>query len=140
MSKKQFVLIMTDTQRLDMVSCYQDVGIKTPNIDALAAEGVKFNKAYTVQPVCGPARSAIFTGQYPCINGSYTNCVAPGLNVRTIGQRLADKGVYTGYIGKWHLDGGDYFGLGTAPEGWDPDVWYDMRNYLEELTDRKSVV
>ena len=38
MSKKQFVLIMTDTQRLDMVSCYQDVGIKTPNIDALAAE------------------------------------------------------------------------------------------------------
>ena len=51
MSKKQFVLIMTDTQRLDMVSCYQDVGIKTPNIDALAAEGVKFNKAYTVQPV-----------------------------------------------------------------------------------------
>mgnify|MGYP000183475431 CR=1 FL=1 len=137
MSKKQFVLIMTDTQRLDMVSCYQDVGIKTPNIDALAAEGVKFNKAYTVQPVCGPARSAIFTGQYPCINGSYTNCVAPGLNVRTIGQRLADKGVYTGYIGKWHLDGGDYFGLGTAPEGWDPDVWYDMRNYLEELTDEE---
>ena len=38
MSKKQFVLIMTDTQRLDMVSCYQDVGIKTPNIDALAAD------------------------------------------------------------------------------------------------------
>lgn len=39
MSKKQFVLIMTDTQRLDMVSCYQDVGIKTPNIDALGRRG-----------------------------------------------------------------------------------------------------
>ena len=136
---RQFVLIMTDTQRLDMVSCYEDVGIKTPCIDRLAAEGIKFNKAYTVQPVCGPARSAIFTGQYPCINGGFANCTAPALNVKTIGQRLADKGIHTGYIGKWHLDGGDYFGLGTAPEGWDADVWYDMRNYLDELTDEERL-
>lgn len=132
---KQFVMIMTDTQRLDMVSCYQDVGIKTPHIDALAAQGLKFNKAYTAQPVCGPARSALFTGQFPCINGGYANCNAPALNVKTIGQRLADKGILTGYIGKWHLDGGDYFGLGRAPEGWDKDTWYDMRNYLDELTE-----
>lgn len=132
---KQFVMIMTDTQRLDMVSCYENVGIQTPHIDALAAEGVKFNKAYTTQPVCGPARSALFTGQFPCINGGYTNSIAPGLNVKTIGQRLSDKQIHTGYIGKWHLDGGDYFGLGVAPQGWDPDVWYDMRNYLDELTE-----
>ena len=137
MNKKQFVLIMTDTQRLDMVSCYEDKGIKTPCLDALAADGIKFNKAYTAQPVCGPARSAIFTGQFPCINGSYTNSVAPGLNVPTIGRRLSDKGIHTAYIGKWHLDGGDYFGLGTAPEGWDASVWYDMRNYLEELTEEE---
>ena len=136
---KQFVMIMTDTQRLDMVSCYGDVGIKTPYIDRLAAEGIKFNKAYTVQPVCAPARSAIFTGQFPCINGGYSNCNAPALNVKTIGQRLSDKGIHTGYIGKWHLDGGDYFGLGTAPEGWDPDVWYDMRNYLDELTEEERI-
>lgn len=132
--KKQFLMIMTDTQRLDMVSCYEDIGVKTPNINALAKSGVKFTKAYTVQPVCGPARSAIFTGQYPCINGAYTNSIAPGLNVKTIGQRLSDKGILTGYIGKWHLDGSDYFGLGTAPDGWDADSWYDMRNYLEELS------
>lgn len=136
---KQFVIIMTDTQRLDMVSCYEDVGIKTPYIDRLAAEGIQFNKAYTAQPVCGPARSAIFTGQFPCINGGYSNCNAPALNVKSIGQRLHDKGIHTGYIGKWHLDGGDYFGLGTAAEGWDPDVWYDMRNYLDELTEEERV-
>ena len=52
---KQFVLIMTDTQRLDMVSCYEDVGVKTPCIDALAKDGVKFTKAYTTQPACGRA-------------------------------------------------------------------------------------
>lgn len=136
---KQFVMIMTDTQRLDMVSCYEDVGIKTPCIDELAAEGLKFNNAYTTQPVCGPARSALFTGQFPCINGSFSNCNAPALNVKSIGQRLSDKGILTGYIGKWHLDGGDYFGLGRAPEGWDKASWYDMRNYLEELTKEERV-
>ena len=97
---------MTDTQRLDMVSCYEDVGVKTPCIDALARDGVKFTKAYTTQPVCGPARSALFTGQFPCINGGFANCNAPALNVKSIGQRLSDRGILTGYIGKWHLDGG----------------------------------
>lgn len=136
---RQFILIMTDTQRTDMVSCYEDTGLKTPCIDALAQQGIRFTKAYTVQPVCGPARSAIFTGQFPCLNGVYTNCAAPGLNVKTIGQRLRDKGIRTAYIGKWHLDGGDYFGLGTAPDGWDADAWYDMRNYLEELSEEDRV-
>lgn len=136
---KQFVMIMTDTQRTDMVSCYEDTGLKTPCIDSLAEDGIKFTKAYSVQPVCGPARSAIFTGQYPCLNGAYTNCIAPGLNVKSIGQRLQDKGILTAYIGKWHLDGGDYFGLGVAPDGWDADAWYDMRNYLDELTDEERV-
>ena len=135
MKHKQFVMVMTDTQRTDMVSCYEDIGLKTPCIDAIAAEGIKFTKAYTTQPVCGPARSALFTGQYPCLNGAYTNCLAPGLNVKSIGQRLHDKGIHTAYIGKWHLDGGDYFGLGVAPDGWDPDYWYDMRNYLDEMSE-----
>jgi uncharacterized sulfatase len=54
--------------------------------------------------------------------------------VRTIGQRLVDQGVHTAYIGKWHLDASDYFGLGVCPDGWDARYWYDMRNYLEELT------
>ncbi len=132
---KQFILIMTDTQRLDMVSCYENVGIQTPYIDSLAEQGIKFNQAYTVQPVCGPARSALFTGQFPCVNGSYSNCTAPGLNVKHLGQRLSDQGIHTGYIGKWHLDGGDYFGLGVCPTGWDPKYWYDMRCYLEELNE-----
>ncbi len=136
---RQFVLVMTDTQPLDMVSCYEDVGIKTPCIDALCEEGIRFNNAYTAQPVCGPARSALFTGQFPCINGVYTNSLALAHNVPHIGKRLADKGIFTGYIGKWHLDGGDYFGLGVAPEGWDADTWYDMRNYLDELTEEERV-
>lgn len=137
---KKIVVIMTDSQRWDMVGCYSNNGLKTPYIDKLAAEGLKFNRAYTTQPVCGPARSALFTGLYPHSNGSWSNCMPLGDNVKTIGQRLRDNGFHTAYIGKWHLDGGDYFGLGRCPDGWDDKYWYDMRNYLEELTEEERVI
>lgn len=131
---RKIVVIMTDTQRWDMVNCYRETGLKTPCIDALAASGVRFERAYTTQPVCGPARSALFTGLFPHSNGSVTNSVSLYDNVKTIGQRLRDHGFHNAYIGKWHLDGGDYFGVGRCPDGWDPQYWYDMRCYLEELT------
>ena len=135
MSKpRQVILIMTDTQRKDMVSCYGNPDMKTPALDKLASEGIRFNRAYTCQPVCGPARSALFTGMFPHSNGSWGNCMPLGDTVKTVGQRVSGCGVRTAYIGKWHLDGGDYFGMGRCPDGWDPDHWYDMRNYLEELS------
>jgi len=132
--KRRVVFIMTDTQRKDMLGCYGNPDMKTPNLDRLAAGGVRFDRAYTCQPVCGPARSAIFTGTYPHSNGMWGNSMPLGDNVKTVGQRLRDNGVHTAYIGKWHLDGGDYFGLGRCPDGWDERYWYDMRCYLEELT------
>ena len=136
---KQVILIMTDTTRKDMLGCYGNPKMITPNLDRLASEGIRYENAYTAQPVCGPARSAIFTGTFPHSNGVVTNCVPLGDNVKTIGQRLTDNGCHCGYIGKWHLDGGDYFGLGRCAEGWDPDYWYDMKMYLEELTEDERV-
>lgn len=136
--KKQIVFIMTDTTRKDMVGCYNDKMI-TPNIDKLAKEGIKFENAYTCQPVCGPARSAIFTGTFPHSNGMVTNSVSMGENVKTIGQELTENGIHCGYIGKWHLDGGDYFGYGKCPDGWDEKYWYDMKCYLDELSPEDRV-
>ena len=79
--KRQVVFLMTDTQRKDMLGCYGNPDMKTPNLDRLAAEGVRFEKAYTCQPVCGPARSAIFTGTYPHSNGMWGNSMPLGDNV-----------------------------------------------------------
>ena len=138
-SRKQIILLMTDATRQDMVGCYGNPDMHTPNLDRLAENGIRYQNAYTCQPVCGPARSALFTGTYPHSNGSFANCIPLGANVKTIGQRLTDNGIRTAYIGKWHLDGGDYFGLGACPEGWDPEYWYDMRCYLEELTDEERL-
>lgn len=137
---RKIVIIMTDTQRADMLGCYGNKDMHTPHLDQLAEQGIRFDRAYTCQPVCGPARSALFTGLYPHSNGSWSNCMPIGDNVKTIGQRMHDNGFSTAYIGKWHLDGGDYFGNGKCPDGWDADYWYDMRNYLEELTPEERLL
>lgn len=131
---RQTVLLMTDATRWDMLSSYRPTGIGTPQLDRLAASGTRFERAYTTQPVCAPARSALFTGTWPHSNGTWSNSLAPGLDMPTLGQRLRDVGTAAGYIGKWHLDGTDYFGNGRCPDGWDPEYWYDGRRYLEELT------
>ena len=136
---KKVVLIMTDTTRKDMLGCYGDERMITPNLDKLANEGIRYDNAYTCQPVCGPARSALFTGTFPHTNGVVTNCVPFGANVKTVGERLTDNGVHCGYIGKWHLDGGDYFGFGDCAPGWDEKYWYDMKCYLDELSDDDKV-
>lgn len=132
--KRQVVFLMTDTTRFDMLGCYGNPAMKTPNLDALAEEGVRFDKAYSCQPVCGPARSCIFTGLYPHGTGSFTNTVPLWQGIKTIGEYLQPEGIKSGYIGKWHLDGGDYFGNGVCPPGYEPKYWYDMRNYLDELS------
>ena len=135
MSKpRQAIFIITDTQRPDMIGCYGGQNVHTPNLDRLAREGLKFDRAYCVAPICGPARAALFTGQYPHANGSWSNGQPLGQTVLTLGQRLRDAGVGAAYIGKWHLDGHDYFGGGLPADGWDAEAWYDMRRYLEELT------
>ncbi len=142
---RQVILMMTDSQRKDMVGAYgspfttPEQPTPTPQLDRLAVDGVRFNRAYTVSPVCGPARSGIFTGTFPHQNGVWANSIAPYKNVLSVGERLSDDGVHCAYIGKWHLDGGDYFGLGTPAPGWDPDEWYDMRNYINELSEADRV-
>ncbi len=136
---RQVVFLMTDTTRWDMLNCYRNTGLKTPSLDRLAGQGVRFERAYTCQPVCGPARSALFTGTWPHTNGGWGNSMAIGQVWKTVGQRLEDRGVHTAYIGKWHVDGADYFGTGRCPQGWDKSYWYDGRSYLQELSEKDRV-
>jgi uncharacterized sulfatase len=133
-SPRQVVFILGESVRADMLNCYRKTGLRTPNLDRLAAAGMRFDRVYNCQPVCAPARSAIWTGLYPHTNGVWGNSMPLGETVHTIGQRLHDKQINTALIGKWHIDGFDYFGTGRAPGGWDPHYWYDMRDYLNELS------
>lgn len=135
---RQIIFIMVDTQNKDMIDCYSADGVPMPNLKRIANGGAVFTNAYTCQPVCGPARSAIFTGLYPSSNGVYGNGMPLGKDVLNAGERISTGGIECGYIGKWHLDGGDYFGKGICPAGYNSDYWYDMRNYIDELPDDEA--
>ena len=116
MKKRQIILLMTDSTRQDMLGCYGNKAMNTPCLDAMAAEGIRYDNAYSCQPVCGPARSPIFTGIYPHSNGSIANSMPLGANVKTVGQRLTDNGIHAAYIGKYHLDGGDISAWENVPK------------------------
>jgi len=136
---RQAVVILGESVRYDMLNCNRNTGLHTPNLDRIAAKGVSFERAYNCQPVCSPARSALWTGLFPHSNGVWGNSMALGDTTHTIGQRLTDKGIRCGFVGKWHLSGTDYFDTGRAPAGWDKDTWYDMRKYLSELSPEDRV-
>jgi uncharacterized sulfatase len=136
---RQSIVILGESVRYDMLSCNANTGLKTPNLDRIAAQGVRFERAYNTQPVCAPARSAVWTGLYPHTSGVWGNSMPLGDTTHTIGQRLSDRGIHCAFIGKWHLSGTDYFDTGNPAAGWDKNYWYDMRDYLEELSPQDRV-
>lgn len=136
---RQMIVLCGESVRYDMLNCNRQTGLKTPNLDRLAAQGTRFERAYNCQPVCAPARSALWTGLYPHTSGVWGNSMPLGDTTHTTGQRLHDQGIHCAFIGKWHLSGTDYFDTGRPQAGWDPHFWYDMRDYLSELSPQDRI-
>lgn len=109
-----FVIFFTDQQRWDTLGLNGNPMRLTPNLDRLARQGTFFREAVTPQPVCGPARSCIQTGQYATTTGVWRN--GPGLKADApkLAELFKSAGYRTGYIGKWHLSEGT--GEGPVPE------------------------
>ena len=129
-----FVIIMTDTQNKSMVGAYGQKEVCTPNLDKMAGEGIRFERAYTACPVCTPARGALFSGLHPQVNGAIANCLAPYANIKMMGSLFKERGFRVAYTGKWHLDGVEsYMGGGEADGGFEPDWWYDGTTYLKDI-------
>tara|TARA_R110002096_G_scaffold309403_1_gene503890 strand:+ start:9510 stop:11066 length:1557 start_codon:yes stop_codon:yes gene_type:complete len=94
---------MVDQARADFLGCYGNQHINTPNIDALAARGTRFDRLYVANPFCMPARSAIMTGRMPSANGARTNGTPLSVQSRTFVSALLENGYDTALIGKCHL-------------------------------------
>jgi len=112
--KPNVVFILSDDQGIWALGCYGNKEIKTPNLDRLAASGIRFNNFYCVSPVCSPARASILTGEIPSQHGihDYLSDGNGGQNQSAIeylkGHRgyteiLAENGYQCGLSGKWHL-------------------------------------
>lgn len=123
LKKPNFVFILIDDMGWRDTHCYGSTFYETPNIDKLAASGVRFTNAYAACPVCSPTRASIMTGKYPgrlkiteFIGGKpqpWEKLMCPSfqqlpIEETTLAEALKPAGYECGIVGKWHLGGAPY--------------------------------
>lgn len=165
--RPNILLILTDNQSPTLLGTYGNRDIKTPHIDRLAAEGVQFDNAFSVNGVCSPTRATLLTGLLPSQHGVHnalpdrrmrTGKLMPESwsaiqEFRTLPRTLADAGYSTGLIGKFHLGthetpqlGFDYwvtFGSGHTMNFYDEEIFdngevYKEPGHMTDLWTRKA--
>lgn len=113
MSKPNIVVMYCDDLGYGDLGCYGSDAIRTPHLDALAADGVRFTDWYSNSPVCSPSRAALLTGLYPAkagvshILGGKRGTGGLKPEAKTLAERLKPAGYRTALYGKWHLGSAD---------------------------------
>lgn len=113
-NRPNILFILTDQQRWDTTGVHGNPLELTPNFDRMAQRGTHLFNTVTCQPVCGPARACLQTGQYATNTGCYRNGIPLPPNAKTLAHHFRSAGYQTGYIGKWHLADSDL--SGAVPE------------------------
>lgn len=102
-SRPNVVLILTDDQRWDAMSCAGHPYLKTPNMDRLAREGIRFSNAFCTTSLCSPSRASILSGLYAHTHRVLNNFTEFPVSLPSYPRRLQESGYETAYIGKWHM-------------------------------------
>lgn len=146
LSKPNIVIIYMDDLGYGDLSSYGATAVKTPNIDKLANQGVRFTNAYATSATCSPSRYALLTGVYPWRNKDAK--ILPGTAPLiidtaqiTLPKILQKAGYHTGIVGKWHL------GLGSGYVDWNKhispgpnEVGFDYSYIMAATQDRVPTV
>ena len=99
------LLIITDQQRFDSLGCYGSTWTRTPNLDRLASQGLRFENCYTCNPICTPARASLMTGRELPGHGVYRLHDLLPLDEILFPERLREMGYHTALFGKLHVSG-----------------------------------
>lgn len=145
MIQKNILLITTDQQSATMLSCVGNPDLYTPHMDSLAADGVRFEKAYASQPLCIPQRCSWYTGLMPHQHGITFNLFDETVQAeQMMGQIFRDASYATGYSGKWHINmptedvtrHGFVWMNNIRNNGADAGIVPDFENFLSEKSEQ----
>ena len=141
-SKPNFVLVMADDMGWGDVGYNGHPIVRTPVLDAMADQGIRFDRFYAAAPVCSPTRGSVLTGRHPNRFG----CFSWGYRIKpqetTIAEALAQAGYVSGHFGKWHL-GSVQQGAMTSPGKNGFAHWVSSPNFFENdplLSNQGSVI
>jgi len=135
--RPNIILIMTDDQGWGQTGYYNHPLLKSPNLDEMANNGLRFDRFYAGAPVCSPTRASVLTGRSNDRTGVYNHGYRLRLQEKTISQALKNNGYITAHFGKWHLNGlrgpgapilkDDKYG----PQNFGFDHWLSVTNFFD---------
>lgn len=136
-SRPHIIFVMADDMGWGQTGYRKHPVLKTPNLDAMAANGLRFERFYAGGPVCSPTRASVLTGRSHDRTGVLSHGYALRKQERTIASALQSAGYVTGHFGKWHLNG--HRGPGAPILGDDPrspgqfgfDEWVSVSNFYD---------